>query len=209
MSPFHFGARGNLRLSGLKPPLNSIARMVTTHRKPSPVTFDKARAELDAFSARQFALLVLTGSKRLVGGPHIHGTAGRSPVKSPRLRRALVGGPPRINFHRSKPESDRSVQSILERLGIPRKKGASGFHTFRHSAASTVNEQTVLDGMSSDHRRRTKLLVIRSDHLDRRGRPARRKVARARGYASQYFGHHGRKRLPQVGVSCVIVEIHL
>ena len=31
---------------------------------------------------------------------------------------------------------------ILDRLGIPRKKGASGFHTFRHSAASIVNEQT-------------------------------------------------------------------
>src|SRR5690349_3373054 len=30
----------------------------------------------------------------------------------------------------------------LDRLGIPRKKGASGFHTFRHSAASIVNEQT-------------------------------------------------------------------
>ncbi len=31
---------------------------------------------------------------------------------------------------------------ILDLLGIPRKKGASGFHTFRHSAASIVNEQT-------------------------------------------------------------------
>ncbi len=31
---------------------------------------------------------------------------------------------------------------ILDRLGIPRKKGASGFHAFRHSAASIVNEQT-------------------------------------------------------------------
>ena len=31
---------------------------------------------------------------------------------------------------------------ILDRLGIPRAKGASGFHTFRHSAASIVNEQT-------------------------------------------------------------------
>jgi len=31
---------------------------------------------------------------------------------------------------------------ILDRLGIPRKKGASGFHTFRHSAASIVNDQT-------------------------------------------------------------------
>jgi hypothetical protein len=28
-----------------------------------------------------------------------------------------------------------------ERLGIPRKKGASGFHTFRHSAAGIVDEQ--------------------------------------------------------------------
>jgi integrase len=27
-------------------------------------------------------------------------------------------------------------------LGIPRKKGTSGFHTFRHSAASIVNEPT-------------------------------------------------------------------
>ncbi len=31
---------------------------------------------------------------------------------------------------------------ILDRLGIPRRKGASGFHTFRHSAASIVSEQT-------------------------------------------------------------------
>ncbi len=31
---------------------------------------------------------------------------------------------------------------ILDRLGIPRKKGASGFHTFRHSAASIINQQT-------------------------------------------------------------------
>ena len=31
---------------------------------------------------------------------------------------------------------------ILDRLGVPREKGASGFHTFRHSAASIVNEQT-------------------------------------------------------------------
>jgi len=31
---------------------------------------------------------------------------------------------------------------ILDRSGIVRKKGASGFHTFRHSAASIVNEQT-------------------------------------------------------------------
>jgi integrase len=31
---------------------------------------------------------------------------------------------------------------ILDRLGILRAKGASGFHTFRHSAASIVNEQT-------------------------------------------------------------------
>ena len=28
---------------------------------------------------------------------------------------------------------------ILDRLGLPRKKGASDFHTFRHSAASIVN----------------------------------------------------------------------
>jgi len=34
-----------------------------------------------------------------------------------------------------------ALYPILERLGIPRKKGASGFHTFRHSAASIVNEQ--------------------------------------------------------------------
>lgn len=31
---------------------------------------------------------------------------------------------------------------IVDRLGIPRMKGASGFHTFRHSAASIINEQT-------------------------------------------------------------------
>jgi integrase len=31
---------------------------------------------------------------------------------------------------------------ILDRLGIPRISGASGFHTFRHSAASILNEQT-------------------------------------------------------------------
>jgi integrase len=30
----------------------------------------------------------------------------------------------------------------LDRLGIPRPSGASGFHTFRHSAASFVNAQT-------------------------------------------------------------------
>jgi integrase len=30
----------------------------------------------------------------------------------------------------------------LDRLGIPRTSGASGFHTFRHSAASFINEQT-------------------------------------------------------------------
>jgi integrase len=31
---------------------------------------------------------------------------------------------------------------VVNRVGIPRKKGRSGFHTFRHSAASIVNEQT-------------------------------------------------------------------
>ena len=31
---------------------------------------------------------------------------------------------------------------IIDRLGIPRMKGASGFHTFRHSAASIINEKT-------------------------------------------------------------------
>jgi hypothetical protein len=31
---------------------------------------------------------------------------------------------------------------ILHRLGILREKGASGFHTFRHSAASIVNDRT-------------------------------------------------------------------
>jgi integrase len=31
---------------------------------------------------------------------------------------------------------------ILDRLGIPRISGASGFHTFRHSAASILNERT-------------------------------------------------------------------
>jgi integrase len=31
---------------------------------------------------------------------------------------------------------------ILDRLGIPRKKGASRFHTFRHSAASIANEES-------------------------------------------------------------------
>jgi integrase len=30
----------------------------------------------------------------------------------------------------------------LDRLGIPRASGASGFHTFRHSAASFINAQT-------------------------------------------------------------------
>jgi len=35
-----------------------------------------------------------------------------------------------------------ALYPILDRLGIPRKKGASGFHTFRHSAASIVNDQT-------------------------------------------------------------------
>jgi integrase len=30
----------------------------------------------------------------------------------------------------------------LDRLGISRTSGASGFHTFRHSAASFINEQT-------------------------------------------------------------------
>jgi integrase len=35
-----------------------------------------------------------------------------------------------------------ALYPILDRLGIPRKKGASRFHTFRHSAASIVNEQT-------------------------------------------------------------------
>ena len=30
----------------------------------------------------------------------------------------------------------------LDRLGIPRSSGASGFHTFRHSAASFINAQT-------------------------------------------------------------------
>jgi len=31
---------------------------------------------------------------------------------------------------------------VLDRLGIPRFCGASGFHTFRHSAASFINAQT-------------------------------------------------------------------
>ena len=31
---------------------------------------------------------------------------------------------------------------ILDRLRIPRSSGASGFHTFRHSAASILNERT-------------------------------------------------------------------
>jgi len=35
-----------------------------------------------------------------------------------------------------------ALYPILDRLGIPRKKGASGFHTFRHSAASIVNDGT-------------------------------------------------------------------
>ena len=35
-----------------------------------------------------------------------------------------------------------ALSPILNRLGIPQKKGASGFHTFTHSAASIVNEQT-------------------------------------------------------------------
>jgi integrase len=30
----------------------------------------------------------------------------------------------------------------LDRLGIPRVSGASGFHTFRHSAASFINAET-------------------------------------------------------------------
>jgi Phage integrase family. len=34
------------------------------------------------------------------------------------------------------------LSTQLDRLGIPRKKGASGFHTFRHLGASIVNEQT-------------------------------------------------------------------
>ena len=35
-----------------------------------------------------------------------------------------------------------ALYAVLDRLGIPRKKGASGFHTFRHSAASIVNDRT-------------------------------------------------------------------
>jgi integrase len=31
---------------------------------------------------------------------------------------------------------------VLDRLGIPRASGVSGFHTFRHSAASFINAQT-------------------------------------------------------------------
>jgi integrase len=31
---------------------------------------------------------------------------------------------------------------VLDRLGISRSSGASGFHTFRHSAASILNQQT-------------------------------------------------------------------
>jgi integrase len=34
-----------------------------------------------------------------------------------------------------------ALYPILDWLGIPQKKGASGFHTFRHSAASIVNQQ--------------------------------------------------------------------
>lgn len=34
------------------------------------------------------------------------------------------------------------LYSALDRLGIPRVSGASGFHTFRHSAASFINAQT-------------------------------------------------------------------
>jgi integrase len=30
----------------------------------------------------------------------------------------------------------------LDRIGIPRESGKSGFHTFRHSAASFINSQT-------------------------------------------------------------------
>ena len=35
-----------------------------------------------------------------------------------------------------------ALYPILDRLGIPRSSGASGFHTFRHSAASILNQQT-------------------------------------------------------------------
>jgi hypothetical protein len=31
---------------------------------------------------------------------------------------------------------------VLDRLGIPRASGTSGFHAFRHSAASFINAQT-------------------------------------------------------------------
>ena len=31
---------------------------------------------------------------------------------------------------------------ILDRLGIPRTSRAAGFHTFRHSAATIVNQKT-------------------------------------------------------------------
>jgi integrase len=34
------------------------------------------------------------------------------------------------------------LYSILDRSGIPRKARSSGFHTFRHSAASFINAQT-------------------------------------------------------------------
>src|SRR5262245_25522946 len=34
------------------------------------------------------------------------------------------------------------LYSILDRSGIPREPRKSGFHTFRHSAASFVNSQT-------------------------------------------------------------------
>jgi integrase len=34
------------------------------------------------------------------------------------------------------------LRSALDRLGIPRVKGASGFHAFRHSAGSIINAQT-------------------------------------------------------------------
>jgi integrase len=34
------------------------------------------------------------------------------------------------------------LYSALDRSGIARPKRASGFHTFRHSAASFLNEQT-------------------------------------------------------------------
>ena len=34
------------------------------------------------------------------------------------------------------------LYSLLDRLGIARSAGTSGFHTFRHSAASILNERT-------------------------------------------------------------------